>query len=371
MKLRGGFEKQYAGIAQQSPIYTLGTEIGLTFPYFVVPGLRIPSNAATVPRTILKIAYAYEAQRNLLRIHSYKASLGYNWKETLRKEHQLYPFNVNFVNTDTLASSATTATYANLIFNGLIIGPTYQFTYNSQIASERANNYYLDALADFSGVILGAIQSADDQRKPGRILGQKYAQYAKVQADIRYFHRFPKGNVWANRIIIGAGIPYGNSRQLPNIKQFFAGGNSSLRGFRSRMLGPGTFNEQYVYGTNNYIQTLGDLKLELSTEWRIHVYRFFETGFFVDAGNIWLYHDNPAFPGARFGPAFLKQLAVDGGVGLRFDFRILLIRFDAAIPVRKPWLPQHQRWVFRQIDLSRPEWRRDNLIFNLAIGYPF
>jgi outer membrane protein assembly factor BamA len=32
------------------------------------------------------------------------------------------------------------------------------------------------------------------------------------------------------------GVPYGNSVQLPFVKQFFVGGNNSLRGFRSRQL---------------------------------------------------------------------------------------------------------------------------------------
>jgi outer membrane protein assembly factor BamA len=371
VKLRGGFEKQYSGVATRPSIYTLGAELGINFPYFVVPFFHVPSNSSTVPRTILKTAYGYEAQKDLLRINSYKVSFGYNWKETLQKEHQLYPFNINYVRTDTFASVASTATYANLLFNGLIIGPTYEFTYNSQIGSESPDNYYFDGLADFSGVVLGAVQRADAISNPGLIFGQRYAQYAKVQTDFRYFHRFPKGNIWANRLLIGAGIPYGNSEQLPNIKQFFSGGNSSLRGFRSRMLGPGTFNEQYLYGTSNYIQTLGDIKLEMNTEMRMNVYRFFKLGLFAEAGNIWLYNDNPAFPGGKFSKRFLRELAVDAGVGFRFDFKILLLRLDAAIPLRKPWLPEGERWVLRKIDFGTPEWRRDNLIFNLAIGYPF
>lgn len=306
-----------------------------------------------------------------MRINSYKLSYGYNWKETVRKEHQLYPININYVKTDTFSSQTTNATYANLLFNGLIIGPTYEFTYNSQVGSSSPDNYYFDGLADFSGVIIGAAQQADYKTNPRQILGQNYAQYAKFQTDFRYYHRYPNENIWANRILIGAGLPYGNSAQLPNIKQFFSGGNSSLRGFRSRMMGPGTFNEKYLEGTTNYIQTLGDLKLELNTEWRINVYKFFKIGAFADAGNIWLYNDNPAFPGGKFSSKFLHELGVDVGLGFRFDFKILLLRLDAAIPVRKPWLPEGERWVFKQIDFGTPEWRSDNLIFNLAIGYPF
>lgn len=371
VKLNGGFETQYTGIAQQPSIYTVGGQVGFSFPYFVVPFAHIQSNSVVVPRTIVKANYSYESQQGLLRINSYKLSFGYNWKETIRKEHQLYPFNINYVKTDTFSSLATQATYANLLFNGLIIGPTYEFTYNTQVSGTSPDNYYFDGLADFSAIVIGAIQKADYQTNPQEILGQTYAQYAKFQTDFRYYHRYPNENVWANRILIGAGLPYGNSSQLPNIKQFFSGGNSSLRGFRSRLVGPGTFNEKQEKGTTNYIQTLGDLKLELNSEMRVNVYKFFKMGFFVDAGNIWLYNDNPAFPGGKFSSKFMRELAADAGLGLRFDFKILMLRLDLAIPVRKPWLPEGERWVFKQIDFGSPEWRSDNLIFNLAIGYPF
>lgn len=371
VKLNGGFETQYTGIAKQPSIYTVGGQVGLSFPYFVIPFFHARTNGVVVPRTIVKASYSYESQKDLLRINSYKLSYGYNWKETIRKEHQLYPININYVKTDTFSEVASTATYANLLFNGLIIGPTYEFTYNSQVGSSSPDNYYFDGLADFSGVVIGAVQQADYKTNPETIFGQTYAQYAKFQTDFRYYHRYRNNNVWANRVLVGIGLPYGNSSQLPNIKQFFSGGNSSLRGFRSRMVGPGTFNEKYLKGTTNYIQTLGDLKLELNSEMRLNVYKFFKVGLFADAGNIWLYNDNPVFPGGKFSGSFMRELAVDMGVGLRFDFKILLLRFDMAIPVRKPWLPEGDRWVFRQIDFSTPEWRSDNLIFNLAIGYPF
>jgi outer membrane translocation and assembly module TamA len=67
----------------------------------------------------------------------------------------------------------------------------------------------------------------------------------------------------------------------------------------------------------------------------------------------------------------LKELAVDGGVGLRVDIQILLIRLDVAIPLRKPWLPDGQRSVLNQIDFSSSEWRSNNIIYNLGIGLPF
>jgi outer membrane protein assembly factor BamA len=171
--------------------------------------------------------------------------------------------------------------------------------------------------------------------------------------------------------MLGLGIPYGNSTILPNIKQYWAGGNSDLRGFPSRLLGPGTFNERAMFGTNRLFQTLGDLKMEMNLELRQHIHKMINLGLFVEAGNIWLYKKNPAFPGGEFTSDFLNQLAADVGFGLRLDFQVILLRFDLGIPVRKPWEQANNSFVLNQIDFSNSRWRSDNLILNIAIGYPF
>jgi outer membrane protein assembly factor BamA len=92
---------------------------------------------------------------------------------------------------------------------------------------------------------------------------------------------------------------------------------------------------------------------------------------FVDAGNIWLYNKDPLKPGAAFTKYFVNQLAVGTGVGLRADVSFLVLRLDLAFPLRKPYLPAGQRWVINQIDFASGSWRSNNLVLNIAIGYPF
>lgn len=372
IKLNGGFEAQYSGLGRRPNIYTTGAEADLSFPRFMVPFINIGSNSAFTPKTLIKAIYNYESQSNLLRINSYTVSYGYDWKENLRKEHQLYPFNFTYVKTDTLGDASSLGLlYGNLVFNGIILGPTYEFTYNSQVGPQKTSSHYFDFLIDLSGNILGLAQHASYKDNPQTLLGTTYAQYIKYQLDYRYYFRMSKTNTIASRILVGEGLPYGNSYQLPNIKQFFSGGSSSLRGFPTRLVGPGTFNENYLYGTSQYIETLGDMKLELNTELRTNIYKFFSTALFVDAGNIWLYNDNPQFPGGKFTSDFYKELAVDMGLGLRFDVKVLLLRLDVGMPIREPYLPENDRWVFNKIDFSSPSWRKNNIVFNIAIGYPF
>ena len=174
----------------------------------------------------------------------------------------------------------------------------------------------------------------------------------------------------ASRIIVGVGLPYGNSTELPFMRQFFIGGTNSIRAFRARSIGPGTFRTN-VDGDSFLPDQSGDIKLELNTEYRANLFSVINGALFLDAGNIWLWNKNADKPGAEFSNKFYEDLAVGAGTGLRVDITFLVLRLDLAFPLRKPWLPEGERWVFDEIDFGGKTWRKNNLVFNLAIGYPF
>ena len=173
-----------------------------------------------------------------------------------------------------------------------------------------------------------------------------------------------------SRIIAGVAFAYGNSDEIPFSKQFFIGGTNSLRAFRSRALGPGTYD-----GSNELSKFIpdqsGDVKLEFNTEYRGNIYKFINGALFMDAGNIWLLNKDLDKPGSQFSKDFMKDIAVGLGAGLRFDLGFLVLRTDLAFPIRKPYLPDGQRWVLDEVNFASGPWRSNNLIFNLAIGYPF
>ncbi len=86
---------------------------------------------------------------------------------------------------------------------------------------------------------------------------------------------------------------------------------------------------------------------------------------------MWLLEENAERPGGKFNwDDFGKEMAVATGVGIRLDLSAILIRLDVAFPGRLPYLPEGERWVFDKVSFSR-DWRRDNLIWNIGIGYPF
>src|SRR4029079_14929260 len=179
-----------------------------------------------------------------------------------------------------------------------------EYLYNQLANSvQRLNSFYLNGIVDLSGNIAGLITGANVKKGDTVKIGsQPFSQYVKVEGDFRYYRKIGLKSTWANRLDIGIGIPYGNSVEVPYIKQFFIGGNNSLRGFRSRSVGPGTYSP-LTTGVNNIIpDQTGDITLEMNTEFRPHISGPLYGAVFLEAGNIWLYNDEryTGKPGAQF-----------------------------------------------------------------------
>ena len=151
------------------------------------------------------------------------------------------------------------------------------------------------------------------------------------------------------------------------------GGANSVRAFRPRAIGPGLFTRDTIRNIPIFQDGGGDIKLEANTEIRAKFGQYLEGAIFVDAGNVWTYSSEVANfgPGAQFTKSFYEQIAIGTGVGVRVDLSYFLIRLDLATPLRKPYQVNGSEWVINQIDFGSKDWRKQNLIFNIAVGYPF
>lgn len=368
-----GSEIQFGGAWKGYNTYRSGAEANLTVPRFFVPGFpKLNTRGGYVPRTNIQLGYDLLNRRELYTLNQYRAGLGYLWKESLQKQHEFYPIAINYVQplnvTQKYRDSIIKYPYLlRIVDSQFIIGSTYQYTLN-QITNGllKPNSFFFNGLVDLSGFVAGLFaKKGEDNQK--RILNAAIDQYIKLEADFRYYRKIGLKSAWANRIITGYGKPYGNSLQLPYVKQFFIGGNNSIRAFRSRTVGPGTY--PLLSTTGFFPDQTGDIKLEINTEYRPHISGPLYGALFIDAGNIWLAKEDPSRPGAKFTSKFLNELAIGAGAGIRFDITLFVIRFDVGIPLRKPWI-EHP-WYLNQIKFHDTEWRRENIMFNLAIGYPF
>ncbi len=373
----GGFEVQLSGTQRGYNTYRLGIENTLSVPRFLVPFYEFNTRNAYMPRTMFTLGYEIMNKHELYALNSFSAKAGYNWKENIRKEHELIPVSIIYVQpanvTQQYSDSITgNPSLAKTIEKQFIIGSTYSYTYSDQLEVVRKNNFYFDGNIDLAGNIPGLIQGADYRTgKTATLFGASYSQYIKADVDFRYYFRIGRKSKIASRIIAGFGYPYGNSSEIPFIKQFFTGGTNSIRAFRARSVGPGTYRQIDLNTANFLPDQSGDIKLELNAEYRLKLFSIVNGALFADAGNTWLYNENPDKPGGKFSKDFLNELAVGVGLGLRFDFAFLVLRTDLAFPLSKPWLSRGERWVISQIDFADSKWRKENLVFNLAIGYPF
>ncbi len=355
-------------------------ESNLTLPRFTIPFVTInPTKNQSLPKTSINVGYEQLKRGGLYDLTSLRTSLTYAWKQSTAIEHSFTPILVNLVKAFNFSEDFALEYFRNPILyeeildNKIIISTAYTFSYMPQNKANSTHNFSFTGGVEVAGnlaSLLSKLTSSDGSSTT--LFGVTYPQYAKFDADFRYSYRINQSLRVANRFLVGYGLPYGNSYFLPTVKQYVAGGNNSIRAFPARTIGPGSYLrtgsllEQTIGGQS------GDIKLEFNTELRAKFNQYIHGAIFIDAGNVWMQNDADIYGAdAVFGKDFYKQVAIGTGIGLRLDFNYLVLRFDLATPLRKPYLPENERWVLKDFNLGSPDWRKENLVLNIAIGYPF
>ncbi len=358
-----------------------GFNASIDFPKFLAPIASSLFNNSNLPHTIIGGGKSVIDRINYFTLSNTSANFSYTWKETQTKTWGLSPAFVNIINvpvrTDSFNKVLENNEYLrNSYKENFIEGENITYTFDN-IAKKRGINYsYLKLGIEEAGAVLSLINNVVGAVND--LYSLQYAQYTKFDIDARHYLTLPKSTI-AMRFIGGIGMPYGQSATLPYIKQYFSGGPYSLRGWRIRTLGPGSYFDSTNLNNVLQIDRTGDIKLELNTEFRFPITMLFSGAIkmngaiFADAGNIWLAKGDTSYPGGNFAFDKLAQdVAADMGVGLRFDIAsFLTLRVDMAMPVKKPYVPANNGWVFNQIDFNNPTWRSKNLVMNISIGYPF
>lgn len=371
--LMGSTDIQFGGQTSGYNVYQTGIQTSLSWPRFITP-FKINSNTDFLPRTRLQLEYDLTNRVKLYTLNSFSASWAYLWKQNIHIQHELTVFGFTYTNAANITKQyqdsiihTRNPSLKHVIDNQLTFGPSYSYTYTNTMEDYKQNTYYYNGKVGLSGNILGLVSGADTLKgKAKSIFGTNYSQYVKLENEFRFYHKLNANNSFANRIIVGVGLPYGNSTIMPYSQQFFTGGANSLRGFRARSVGPGSYfpDATITNGTGFIPDESGDIKIEATTEYRPKLFSIVYGAIFLDAGNVWLLNANGGQPGGSFTKHFLNDMAVDGGFGLRFDLTVLVLRTDLGFPLRQPSLPDGQKWLLNQISFR-------NSVFNLAIGYPF
>ena len=330
-----------------------------------------------VPRTRFTLSDVYQIRNGFFTTNWLSAEATYDWRSSKKWQHLFTPVSINQTNTFNITEAFQAELDADRrlresFSNNLIPGGSYQVIHTTQEIKKIQPYYYWSGTFEFAGNLPQLVSKGINTGQTDyRILGVPFAQFVRVYSDFRYYHQ-RRSQTWAFRLGAGLIAAYGNSEVAPYAKQFFIGGSNSLRAFRLRQLGPGNYINPEATNQNFFDQT-GDIKIEFNAEYRFNIASYLKGAAFVDAGNIWLLRDTIGPDGAgRFSASeFYKEIAVGLGAGLRVDFDFFVIRLDGAFPVRKPVQNRGFRWTFDQLNFSNASWRSENLVFHLAIGYPF
>ncbi len=362
---------------------TVGVNTSLEFPKFLFPISKKRYSIRNTPRTEIALGANLLERVNFFDLTNLTTRFTYKWRETSTKNWEVSPFFVNdiSINTDPLFQLRldTNEFLRNSYREVFIEGENITWTYSNASKAKFYDDYsYIRLGIEEAGGIVGGLNILDTN------LTASYAQYVRLDYDLRHYIK-QKHSTTALRLSGGVGIPYGTDKgqTLPYLKQYFVGGPFSMRGWKIRKLGPGSYVNQS--DENSFIDRTGDIKIELTGEYRFNIFKLFggmlhfNGAAFADAGNIWLANESTDYPDGEFRFNNLyRDFAIDGGLGVRIDIASLFVlRVDAAVPLKVPGdnttVPEShtkQGWILEDIDPLYNKWRQ-SIIWNIAIGYPF
>ncbi|GAB6012684.1 translocation and assembly module lipoprotein TamL [Viscerimonas tarda] len=378
LKLKGAYEfitgKENASVSGHN-YYEYGGEISLSFPQFLFPWIKRTWREIPSASTQISLGLTNQQRPEYIR-QFFNATYTFRWTTLRARLNHSFDFlDINYVRmpwmsdtfTESLDNPILMATYQDQ----LIARTGYGITYTTSTTGFRypRNSFTLRGAVDLAGWLPHLVDRVSHDRletnKYGHreILGIAYAEYVKLTTGFSQTRNFDRQKSFAYNIAVGFAMPYGNAYILPYEKRFSAGGANSVRGWSTRRLGPGAYKPNE---STTFINQVGDIKLDMSVEYRTKVSDLIEIAGFIDAGNVWTIRQYDEQDGGLFTFAdFYKEIALSYGLGLRFDMEFLLLRFDVGMKAYDPSRNEGDRFV-----IYRPKINRD-MAWHFAIGYPF
>jgi outer membrane protein insertion porin family len=374
VSLHSSFETQIGGQRTGLSTFEIGVKNNLSIPGIKLPFAKAWDRNVKSPYSTISLAYNFQNRVGQFTLTSAGGSYGIDWKGAKGFSHTFSVLDITFLKTSNISND-----FQEEINNNPLVAESFRENFIPEIGYEMTwspnkngrKPYYINLDILLAGNASNGLASLfQDKGTSYDLLGVPISQYARLFIEGRHYW-YDRGSSLVVRFLGGLGIAYGNSNTLPYQRQFFAGGTNSIRAFPNRLIGPGA-HPPSTQNNNLFIDQSGDIRLEGNVEYRFDLNSLLELALFVDAGNVWLLDEDPERPGGQFTfSEFGNQLAIGTGLGVRLDFNYFLLRFDLAFPLRVPYRSAGDRWVADKIAPFQGAWIRDNLILNVAIGYPF
>ena len=367
---------------EQREIYSsqeISGNFSLTFPQFIVPfSNRIRSSLGTLnPKTRITVGDTYVDRPDYKR-NNLNSSIGYSWL----KKNKSFIFTLAELG---LINSSISDEFREELEDrgeqGSNLFRSFEPSFVSSmslITTINFNSYGLNntdasllkIFVESGGTTLNLLSR---DRLDDIFSDLEYYKFIKLNIDYRKTIPISRQSTVAYRLNLGMAKPYGQNNILPYEKYFFAGGSNGIRAWRPRRLGPGSFRQ--LDSANQYddrFEQFGEIIFQASWEIRRNLFGFVDGAFFIDAGNIWTFEGEEDRQGGKFEfDRFYKEIAVGSGIGLRFDFSFLVLRFDGAFKVYDPAREEGSRFILSKNFKNEVFDNQDLFIINIGIGYPF
>lgn len=339
-------------------------------------GLKFPNSLA------IDLNYNYQTRPEEYTRSIFGAGLQYQLRQRLsRWQHQFRFADISYVYLpwisdafrDQFLQSTNILKYS--YENHFIVGWGYSGSYSSFLSRQPYRsytnvNYNIETAGNLMLGLAEAFRFPTDSEGKYTLFGTRFAQFAKADVSFTYNQIFNPSHRLVYHADLGLAVPYANSQAVPFEKRYFAGGANSVRGWTARSLGPGGYRGNgSMIDFNNQS---GDIRLNLSVEYRAKVWSIIELAAFVDAGNIWTIFDYETQPNGQFHwNEFYKQIALAYGVGIRLDFSIFVFRVDFGVKLYDPSRMYGELYGTQWRTIPNGlNWKED-MSFHFAIGYPF
>ncbi|MGV3588404.1 MAG: BamA/TamA family outer membrane protein [Adhaeribacter sp.] len=403
--VRGGLEGQFAlngrGDNAQRPgsVYTteLGANMAVIFPQFLMPFNTNRLFIRYSPRTRVNLNYTYIDRQEFTRTNQ-QTTFDYIWQISNQLQHVFTPFDISINSTHNInpgfsqrlinarpeQNREVPTTYEKSFASSFISSMNYTRVYNTNNYNHTLDAVFTRFFVEESGVLGGLVFRGKDSISLGNDY-LKVFKYYRFNTDFRRYFKLAHTTFLVSRLNIGLARAFDKNDYLPYDRYYYAGGGTSVRAFRPRRLGPGSYfpisrdslgrleleADGVTYRRDIQSEQQGELLLEGNLEYRFNLFSFVNGAVFLDAGNVWMLTKDPARPGSQFEfKDFWKEFAVGTGFGLRFDFTFLIARIDLSAKVYDPSLPLGKRFVLDKTAIFKTD-NYYNMAFNLGIGYPF
>lgn len=394
---RFGYEG-VASLTENANVYQsteAGVNVSLTWPQLLIPSkqdLKYRLGKYN-PKTKMLMGFTY-SDRPEYRRRITTVSGTYTWQNKRTHQYSLTLLNLNIIDTLYLSNEfkeelidqgengnfSLVNSFKPSFVTSVIFGITWNKNY---FGTFDQNSSWVRVQVEPGGSIWNVIDPTFIQNA-----GLEYYKYIRLSLDIRKNKVVSKTTTLAFHFNSGVGYGYAENKSLPYEKLFFAGGSNSVRAWRPRRLGPGSFkptldDNPQGNGLFDYsIEKPADILLEGSIELRQKMVGFLSGAVFLDVGNVWTFNklvkkddqDNVIENGnSQFRlDSFLPEMGVGTGFGLRFNFSFLVLRFDVGLKVYDPARDEGDRFMLNRVKFFKPfGTNREPVIYNIGIGYPF